>query len=146
MTETTQTNTTQTNTEQAVRDTYAAYLAAFQQPDAAQAVQPYFQFPCLALTAQGDIVVNSAEVVGQIFGAMKARLATQDYASSEIQDMSVKLLSDTLAAISLVALRYNSQGTEIERLGCFYLLRQSAGQWRFVQLAMYDAERVLRLA
>lgn len=132
--------------EQAVRATYAAYLAAFQQDDAADAILPYFQTPCLLLAPQGDRVIGSIDELRLIFAAMKARLQGLDYGHSETTDISVKLLSDDLAAISLCALRYDRAGHELERLGCFYLMRRSGGQWRFVQLAMYDADRLLRLA
>ena len=59
--------------------------------------------------------------------------------------LHVKRLSVTTALASGIAVRYKTDGQELERVGVTYLLQKADDGWKIAALIAHDADSVLRL-
>jgi hypothetical protein len=113
-----------TDVRDAIRRTYDEYFKVFQtlRPEA---VASYYHVPSMALSPQGVTVMTTSEEVRALFRTMRTALQARDYARSERGDLQVTLLSDQTALVSTSVVRYATDGTQIERFGVTYILRQA---------------------
>jgi hypothetical protein len=113
-----------TDVTDAIRRTYDEYFKVFQtlRPEA---VASYYHVPSMALSPQGVTVMTTSEEVRALFRTMRTALQARDYARSERGDLQVTLLSDQTALVSTSVVRYATDGTQIERFGVTYILRQA---------------------
>ena len=114
-----------------IRELYAAYLAAFHRCDAT-AVATFYSSPCLMVTEQSVDLMADETAIERLFAQLMEKLKLRDYSHSDVQELKVDLLSDRLAQVSGLALRYSKDGKELERTGASYTLRKVDGRWKFV--------------
>jgi ketosteroid isomerase-like protein len=124
------------STEDEIRDTYTEYLAAFHTLEA-EAVAPFFDPPSLFVAEGSSVQLTNREEVVRFFRDLIERLKTRNYAHSEVSDLSVDRLSESLATARGLAIRFARDGRELERLGAAYTLRKTSEGWKFVTAVAY---------
>jgi hypothetical protein len=71
-------------------------------------------------------------------------LRHQQYGRSELKPQQLKLLSATSALAMGVAIRLQTDGQELERVGVTYLLHKAESGWKFAVVVLHDADEVAR--
>jgi hypothetical protein len=74
----------------------------------------------------------------QTFGPAFEGLRARGYGRSELNLQQVKLLSATAALASGVALRYKTDGQELERVGISYLLYKADTGWKIAVVGLHE--------
>ncbi len=124
--------------ETAVRHTLDEYYRAFSTLSV-QAILPYLNQPALLVGPLGVIPLPTPSAVEPIFGPVMERLRTRGYARSELGSQEVRILCAQSAFATGIAIRYGSDGEELERAGISYLLRKTDDAWKFVVMVLHDA-------
>ncbi|MFT4581595.1 MAG: ketosteroid isomerase-like protein [Gammaproteobacteria bacterium] len=126
------------NKETLIREFYAHYLNTFHGLDAGQVATFYTQ-PCLFITGQSITLLHDSDEIERLFDRIIADLVAENYDHSVVEDLNIKLLSEHLAQVSGLAIRYRKDGTELERTGASYTLQYRANAWKFVSAMTYPA-------
>jgi ketosteroid isomerase-like protein len=130
--------------ETAVTHVLVEYYQAFSTLDI-QAIVPYFHQPALLIAPQGVAAVPTSTDLVAIFAPVMEALRTRGYGRSELNLQQVKVLSATAALASGVALRYKTDGQELERVGIAYLLHKTDTGWKIVvMIVLHDTDGVAR--
>jgi len=130
--------------EAVVTRVLADYYRAFSTLDV-QAILPYYHEPSLLVNPQGVAAMPThAALVATVAPGMEAFRA-RGYARSELTMLKVKRLSAGTALATGVAVRYKTDGQELDRVGVLYLLQRVDGSWKIVALVVHDADVRLRL-
>ena len=124
--------------EAAVNRMLDEYYAAFSTLNI-QAILPYFHQPALLIGPSGVIALPTPAAVLPIFTPVMQNLRTRGYGRSELSQRKVKLLSAKSALVSGIAVRYKSDGQELERVGITYMLHKTDDAWKFVVMVLHDA-------
>ncbi|MDA0821024.1 MAG: DUF4440 domain-containing protein [Proteobacteria bacterium] len=119
-----------------IRKLYADYLSTFHRLDPG-AVAMFYAQPCLFITDRSTILMQNNTEVAQLFEQIIADLVSQDYDHSVVDNLQVELLSEHLADLKGLAIRYRKDGRELERAGATYILRKDANDWKFVTVTTY---------
>jgi ketosteroid isomerase-like protein len=130
--------------EAAVRQAVIDYVAAFSKLDAA-ATARYYHEPSMFLRPNGVTLMASRAEIEATFAANMESLRAREYSHSEWLELYVKQLSETTALASGVAIRYKTDGSELERVGATYALRRTDDGWKIVMTLGHPIESVLRL-
>lgn len=125
--------------EKTIRQTYEDYLGAFHTLDA-KAVAPFYAVPCLFVTDPGVVLMTEAGDVERLFATLIEELRARDYDHSEVKDLEVRLLSEYLALVSGLAIRFAKDGSELERTGATYTMRKVEGAWKFATVVAHTRE------
>lgn len=128
--------------EASIRKTYADYLAAFHTLDAGS-VAPFYETPCLFVSDRGVVSMSKGADVETLFSELIEGLKSRNYARSEVSDLRVRLLSDHLALVSGLAVRFDTSGAELERTNATYTLRKTEDGWKFVTVIAHERGVVL---
>ena len=124
--------------EAAVNRMLDEYYAAFSTLNI-QAILPYFHQPALLIGPPGVIALPTPAAVLPIFTPVMQNLRARGYGRSEFDQRKVKLLSAKSALASGIAVRYKSDGQELERVGITYMLHKTDDAWKFVVMVLHDA-------
>ena len=92
-----------------------------------ESILPYFHQPALLIGPSGVFALPTAEAVVSIFGPVMENLRQREYRRSEFSLQQLRLLSAASALATGVAIRYKTDGQEMERVGLTYLLYKSDG-------------------
>jgi len=103
-----------------------------------QTILPYFHEPCLLVGPQGVMPVPDRAALAAVFGPVMEGLRAKGYGRSEFEPGTSKLLSSSAAWIGGVAVRYQADGRELERVGVTYVLHKTASGWQFATLILHD--------
>lgn len=131
--------------EEAITRTFTKYAQAFQTLDP-KAVLPYCHVPCMLIAPQGALVMATPAEVEALFAQMARGLKARGYARSELTDLRVRQVSETIAFVSVGRVRYKTDGQELERLGETYTFRKTGDEWRIVVATVHDPDSLSRLA
>ncbi len=126
--------------ETAVRHTLDEYYRAFSTLRV-EAILPYLNQPALLVGPQGVIPVPTPSAIEPIFGPVMEGLRTRGYARSELDSQEIRILGAQSAFATGIAIRYRSDGGELERAGISYLLRKTDDAWRIVVMVLQDVPR-----
>jgi hypothetical protein len=129
------------NNEDAVNQVLTDYYKAFSTLTV-QSILCYFHQPALLIGPSGVIALPTAEAVVPIFGPVMENLRQREYGRSELSLQQLRLLSTTSALVMGVAIRYKTDGQEMERVGVTYLLHKGDSGWKFAVMALHDTEKV----
>jgi hypothetical protein len=129
------------NNEQAAKQVLADYYNAFSTLDI-QSILPYFHQPALLIGPLGVIALPTPAAVVPIFGPVMEDLRQRKYRRSELSLQQFKLLSATSALAVGVAIRYKTDGQELERVGLTYLLHKGSDGWKFAVMVLHDTDKV----
>jgi hypothetical protein len=124
--------------ETAIRKTLDGYYRAFSTLSV-QATLPYLHQPALLVGPLGAIPLPTPSAVEPIFGPVMESLRGRGYARSELGSLEIRILGAESAFATGVAVRYRSDGDELERAGVAYLLRKTDDAWKFVVIVLHGA-------
>lgn len=127
--------------ENTIRQFYAQYLSAFHTLEAS-AVVPFYATPSLFVSEDTVVAMNSATDIERLFVQVIAGLKSRNYDHSEVPNLKVNILSDRLAEVGGLAIRYSASGAELERSGANYILRRLGHSWKFVSAVAYPSARL----
>jgi hypothetical protein len=97
-----------------------------------QAILPYFNEASLLVGPRGVIPIPNHAALAAVFGPVMEALRAKGYGRSEFEPVYGKSLSSSAALIGGVAVRYNADGQQLERVGITYLLHKTErGGWKF---------------
>jgi ketosteroid isomerase-like protein len=120
------------------------YLNAFVSLDADRA-STYFNEPFMFVTAANtSAFATRAEVAAWLKPGL-SQLKERGYARSEWAPLRVKALGDGVVIASARAIRYKTDGTELETIGATYLVRRATDGWRIAVLTAHPASMALPL-
>ena len=103
-----------------------------------QAILPYFNEPSLLVGPQGVIPIPNHVALAAVFGPVMEGLRSKGYGRSEFEPDYAKSLGSTAALIGGVAVRYDADGHELERVGITYVLHRTEGAWKFATVILHD--------
>ena len=103
-----------------------------------QAILPYFNEPSLLVGPQGVIPVPNHAALVAVFGPVMEGLRSKGYGRSEFALGYAKSLSSSTSLIGGVAVRYNADGQQLERVGITYLLHKTESGWKFATVTLHD--------
>lgn len=103
-----------------------------------QAILPYFNEPSLLIGPQGVIPIPNRAALAAVFGPVMEGLRAKGYDRSELELGYVKSLSSSAALIGGVAVRYKTDGQQLERVGITYVLHKTKSGWKFATLILHD--------
>ena len=112
-------------------DALRAYVRAFESLDP-DAVASCYDLPSVFIAPPGVTVVADAESARAMASRLIEHAKSQDYRRSEILEPDVRMLGESLAAVSGVFVRFNSIGVETSRFGFAYTMRKNADRWGIV--------------
>jgi hypothetical protein len=69
-------------------------------------------------------------------------LRQREYRRSELSLHQLRLLSATSALATGAAIRYKTDGQEMERVGVTYLLHKGDSGWKFAVMTLHDTDKV----
>jgi hypothetical protein len=105
-----------------------------------QAILRYFNEPSLLVGPQGVVSIpNHAALVG-VFGPVMEGLRAKGYGRSELEKSYVKPLSSSIAIVGGVAVRYKTDGQQLERVGVTYVLHKTESGWKFATVILHDPD------
>jgi ketosteroid isomerase-like protein len=129
------------NNEDDVKQVLTEYYKAFSTLSV-QSVLRYFHQPALLIGPSGVIALPTPEAVVPIFGPVMENLRQREYLRSEFSLQQLRLLSATSALATGAAIRYRTDGQEMERVGITYLLHKGDSGWKFVVMTLHDTDKV----
>ncbi len=103
-----------------------------------QAILPYFTVPSLLVGPQGVISIPDRAALVAVFGPLTDGLRAKGYGRSELELAYVKSLSSSTALVGGVAVRYTSDGQQLERVGVTYVLHKTETAWKFATVILHD--------
>ena len=103
-----------------------------------QAILPYFNEPSLLVGPQGVIPLPNHAALVAVFGPVMEGLRSKGYGRSEFELGYVKPLSASVALVGGVAVRYKTDGQQLERLGVTYVLHKTESGWKFATVIAHD--------
>jgi hypothetical protein len=129
--------------EKQITRTFTSYIQTFQTLDPHAAI-PYFHVPCIFIPPQGVRVLATVADVEALLTQVMEGLKARSYARSELTDLYVKQMSESIALVSVSRVRYATDGRELERLGETYTLRRTDEDWKIAVAMIHDPDSVLR--
>ena len=120
--------------EKIIAQIFTDYIQAFQTLNP-RAVLSHCAVPCVFISPQGVVVMTNPMEI-EILNA-------RGYGWSELADLRVSQMSDTIAFVSVSRVRYKTDKHELERLGETYTLRKSDGAWKIAVATTHDADKIL---
>ena len=127
----------------AVTQVLTDYYRAFSTLDA-QAILPYFHEPSQLVSPTGAVPTPTRTAVAAAFQPVMDVLRSRHFAKSELVNLHLKRLSVNTVIAGGVAVRWKTDGQELERAGVVYLLQRTSAGWQFVTVVIHDAEDALR--
>ena len=103
-----------------------------------QAILPYFNEPSLLVGPQGVIPIPDRAALVAVFGPVMEGLRGKGYSRSELEVGYVKPLGSSAALIGGVAVRFKTDGQQLERVGVTYLLHKTGSGWKFATVILHD--------
>jgi hypothetical protein len=122
---------------QVLTDSYKAFSTL-----TVQSILGYFHQPALLIGPSGVIALPTPEAVVPIFSPVMENLRQREYRRSELSLQQLQLLSATSELAMGVAIRYKTDGQEMERVSVTYLLHKGDSGWKFAVMALHDTDRV----
>jgi len=103
-----------------------------------QAVLPYFHEPSLLISPQRVLAAPTLAVLAGVFTPAMEGLRTREFGRSELSVGFVESLSSSATLVTGVALRYKSNGQELERVGVTYVLHKAESGWKIAVIILHD--------
>jgi hypothetical protein len=124
-------------TNEAVNQVMADYYRDFSTLNV-QAILRYFNEPALLVDPQRVIPIPDHTTLVAVFGPVMEDLRTKGYGRSEFEASYVKSLSASTVLTGGVAVRYKTDGEQLERVGITYLLHKTESGWKFATVILHD--------
>lgn len=125
--------------DEAVNQLIADYYRDFSTLNV-QTILPYFSEPSLLVGPQGVIPIPDHAALVAVFGPVMEGLRAKGYGRSEFELGYVRPLSSFAAFIGGVAVRYKTDGRQLERAGITYLLHKTDNDWKIATVILHDPD------
>ena len=102
-------------------------------------IVPYFHEPCLFVSPQGVMSTPTYNEVSETFKIIAEGLRAKGYGRSELILKDARLLSASAVLVIGVAVRYKTDGDELERVGVSYLLHKNT-DWKIAVTVIHDEQ------
>lgn len=89
----------------------------------------------------GVTVVSDANTARAMASRLIEHARSQGYRRSEILDLDLRTLGESLASVSGVFVRFNSNEEEISRFGFAYTMRKDSGRWGIVVALAHEGSK-----
>ncbi len=119
-----------------VLETFRRYVRAFETLHP-EAVVPYYHEPCLFVSPQGVVALQTSSDVLALFTRVMAGLQGEGYASSVFPELEAQPLGDTVTMVRGIGVWKRADGTELRRFGLTYTLRKGDMDWRIVAAVVH---------
>ncbi len=103
-----------------------------------QAILPYFNEPSLLVGPQGVVPIPDCAALVAVLGPVMEGLRAKGYGRSELELGYIKSLSSSAALIGGVAVRYKTDGQQLDRVGVTYVLHKTESGWKFATVILHD--------
>jgi hypothetical protein len=103
-----------------------------------QAILPYFHEPSMLISPQGVLPAPTLAALAGLFSVAMEGLRTRDFGRSELSPGFVESLSSSATLVTGIALRYRTNGQELERVGVTYVLYKGEGGWKIAVIVLHD--------
>lgn len=113
-----------------------AYVRAFESQDAAAVVR-FYGLPCCFVSPMGSIAAADSESARAIVEKMLEQARSQGYRRTEIRNLEVRPLGETLAILSGTFVRFDAADQMIAAFGFGYVTLKSEGRWKIVTAIAY---------
>jgi ketosteroid isomerase-like protein len=127
----------------AVDHTLRDYNDAFGRGDLS-AIGQHCNVPFLSISPQGVKVLSTISEIETRYGDVLRDLRERGYSHSIWSELHVKLLDQTTALASAVAVRHKTDGSELETIGATYVLRKAEGEWKISVVIRHPPANVIR--
>jgi hypothetical protein len=117
----------------------ADYYATFSTLDL-QAILPYFHEPSFLMGAGNVAATSTHAALTAVLTPAIEGLLSKGYARSELTNLRLRQLSATTISASGIAVRYRTDGQELERGGVTYLLHKTDTGWKIAVLVAHDPD------
>jgi len=121
--------------EAVVTDVLADYYRAFSTLNM-EAILPYFHEPALVIGPPGVAAVPTSAAWAAIIAPLIEDLRKKGYSRSEFTVEKVTELSANAVLVSGVAIRYKTDGSELERVGISYLMHKAQAGWKIAVMVV----------
>lgn len=105
-----------------------------------QAILRYFNEPSLLVGPRGVIPIPNHAALVAVFGPVMEGLRAKGYGRSEFELDYAKSLSSSAALTGGVAVRYSTEGQQLERVGITYVLHKTENGWKFATVILHDPD------
>lgn len=122
-----------------ILDTFIQYAKTFESLNPLS-VLSFYHYPAILISPDKVVTVKNWLEGTVIFTAVMADLKLRGYAYSETESLSVDQLSDRLATVKGIVIRFKENRQELERFGLAYTMRQEKEGWKIVVGALYQLE------
>jgi ketosteroid isomerase-like protein len=130
-------------TEAAVKSALVGYEEAWSRQDAATVASFYYE-PAMRVSKGGPTVRATRADQQAFFDGFLRGLVERGYARSLWESLDVRLLDDQTAIASGVTVRLRTDGSEFERAGVTYALRNTPNGWEIFMSATHAPDKALR--
>lgn len=130
--------------EERVAQTLSDYYQAFSTLDM-QVILPYFHEPSMLVGPRGFGVAPDHAALATMLARSLKGLRPRRFARSELIRLHVRKLSSATALASGIAVRYRTDGRELERAGVTYLMQKAKRNWKIAVLVIHEPENALQL-
>jgi hypothetical protein len=96
---------------------------------------PFFTVPCMFIGRRGTFAVLNREQLAGVLGPTLETLRAKRFQRSEFMEPQLTALTDNLALLRGVAVRYQASGMEFERVPISYLVQQTGVTWKIAVVA-----------
>ncbi|MBI3696803.1 MAG: DUF4440 domain-containing protein [Acidobacteria bacterium] len=111
-----------------------------------QAIPPYFHEPSVLIVPVGGVIATPTHAaITAVFAGFMEALQARGFARTELTSLHVKRLGATTMLAGGIAVRYKTDGQELDRAGVTYLLHKTDSIWKIAVLVVHDVDSVLRL-
>jgi len=104
-----------------------------------ESIAPFFHEPCLFVSPQGVTAAPTSDAVKEVFKIIAKDLQSKGYGRSELTQLNIERMSATAMLATGVAVRFTTDGRELERVGVTYILQKSDIGWRIAVTVIHDA-------
>jgi ketosteroid isomerase-like protein len=119
------------------------YNEAFGRGDLS-AIGQHCNVPFVSISPQGVKVVPTMSEIEAGYGGVLRDLRERGYSHSTWSELHIKLLDQTTALASVVAVRHKTDGSELETIGATYVLRKTEGEWKISVVIRHPPANVIR--
>ncbi len=119
-------------------DALRAYVRAFETLDP-DAIARFYHRPCMFIAPPGASLASDSDAARAVAARLVEHARSEGYRRTEVLNLKVKRLADSLASLTGVFVRYSAADEEISRFGFGYTLWHDGTSWRIVVAMAHDA-------
>lgn len=125
-------------TDTDLKQWFIDYLNDFKSLDV-DVVSPYYRLPMTVILQMGVMVLSTEEEMRTNFSLFFEQMRAAGYARTELAEFEGKYLSEDVAEVGGVGVRYTSGGDELNRFLFRYVLRRDDQSWKIAVMVNGDA-------